>query len=77
MNYTVLDANGRNDVEDAFGSISGLPTSFLISRDGRICKTHMGYTPTEDFEREIAALLGVPVAPRTSSPGAAADRKPH
>jgi len=76
MNYTVLDANNRDDVEAAFGSISGLPTSFLISRDGRICKTHLGYTPNDEFEREITALLGVPAAPRTT-PAAAADRKPH
>ncbi len=77
LNYTVLDANDREDVETAFGSISGLPTSFLISRDGRICKTHLGYTPNEDFEREITALLGVPVAPRTTPSAAAADRTPH
>ena len=76
MNYPVLDANNRDDVEAAFGSISGLPTSFLISRDGRICKTHLGYTPNDEFEREITALLGVPAAPRMT-PAAAADRKPH
>jgi len=34
-----------------------LPTSFLISRDGRICRTHVGYSPKEQFDREIRALL--------------------
>ena len=77
MNYTVLDANEREDVENAFGSISGLPTSFLVSRDGRICKTHLGYTPAEEFEREITALLGVAPALRTTPLASAADSKPH
>jgi len=76
MNYTVLDANDREDVETAFGSITGLPTSFLISRDGRICKAHRVDTPNDEFEREITALLGVPSAPRTT-PAASADRTPH
>ena len=66
MNYTVLDANGREDVEDAFGTISGLPTSFLVSRDGRICKTHTGYAPKAEFEREVNALLAMPAS--TSAP---------
>ena len=57
INYPVLDANGRTDVEDAFGTISGMPTSFLVSRDGRICKTHVGYAPKSEFERDITALL--------------------
>jgi thiol-disulfide isomerase/thioredoxin len=67
MNYTVLDANGREDVEDAFGTISGLPTSFLVSRDGRICKTHTGYASKAEFEREVNALLAM--APPAPAPG--------
>ena len=57
MNYPILDANERQDVQDAFGPMFGLPTSFLISRDGRICRTHVGYSPKEQFDREIRALL--------------------
>jgi thiol-disulfide isomerase/thioredoxin len=57
MNYQLLDANERPDVEQAYGPIEGLPTSLLIGRDGRICSTHLGFTPAETFEREIAALL--------------------
>jgi peroxiredoxin len=57
MNYPVLVGNGRNDVQEAFGPMWGLPTSFLIGRDGRICKKHTGFATKEQFEREIKALL--------------------
>jgi peroxiredoxin len=44
-------------VQEAFGPMWGLPTSFLIGRDGRICKKHTGFATKEQFEREIKALL--------------------
>ena len=58
MNYPVLIGTGRNDIEQAF-ELMGLPTSFIISREGGICARHFGYAPKEEFEREIKALLGV------------------
>ncbi len=57
MNYPVLQGLGRDDVHDAFGPVYGLPTTLLISRDGRICKRHMGLKPKAQFEKEILALL--------------------
>lgn len=57
INYPVLLGLGRDEVQEAYGPIWGLPTSFLISRDGRICKKHMGLAPKAQFEREIRALL--------------------
>ena len=57
MNYPVLDASSREDVQEAYGPLWGLPTAFLIGRDGRICRKHSGFTPKEEFEREIKALL--------------------
>jgi len=57
FNYTILQGLGRDDVHDAFGPIWGLPTTYLISRDGRICRKHMGLAPKEQFEKEILALL--------------------
>lgn len=56
MNYPVLIGTGREDMERVFG-LTGLPTSFIISREGRICRQHTGFAPTEQFEREIKALL--------------------
>ncbi|MGE0448097.1 MAG: TlpA family protein disulfide reductase [Vicinamibacterales bacterium] len=57
MNYPVLQGLGRDDLQDAYGPILGIPVSVMISRDGKICATHTGLTGKEIFEQEIAALL--------------------
>jgi peroxiredoxin len=57
MNYPVLVGLGRDDLQDAFGPLLGYPTSFLISRDGKICTQHTGLAPKEQFEREIQTLM--------------------
>ncbi|HQZ39873.1 MAG TPA: TlpA disulfide reductase family protein [Vicinamibacterales bacterium] len=57
MNYPILLGLGREDVQDAYGPIWGIPASFLISRDGDVCKKHMGIAPKAVFEKEIKALL--------------------
>jgi peroxiredoxin len=57
MNYPVLVGRGRDDLQDAFGPLLGYPTSFLISRDGKICTQHTGLAPKEQFEREIQTLM--------------------
>jgi len=57
MNYPVLQGLGRDDLLDAYGPILGIPTTMLISRDGRICATHAGMTSKEAFEEGIKALL--------------------
>ncbi|MDH4066708.1 MAG: TlpA family protein disulfide reductase [Acidobacteriota bacterium] len=57
MNYPILLGLGREDVQDAYGPIWGIPASFVISRDGLVCKKHMGIAPKATFEKEIQALL--------------------
>ena len=57
MNYPVLQGLGHDDVSDAFGPIFGVPTTLMISRDGKICATHSGMTAKETFENQIKALL--------------------
>ena len=57
INYPVLLGHGREDVQDAFGPIWGIPASFIISRDGKVCKKHLGIAPKAVFEKEIKALL--------------------
>jgi thiol-disulfide isomerase/thioredoxin len=57
MNYPVLQGLGRDDVTDALGPIYGIPTTLLISREGKICATHAGMTSKETFETQIKALL--------------------
>jgi thiol-disulfide isomerase/thioredoxin len=57
MNYPVLVGLGRDDVQDAFGPMWGIPVTFMISRDGLICKRHMGIATKEQLERDIDDLL--------------------
>jgi thiol-disulfide isomerase/thioredoxin len=57
MTYPVLIGAKRRDLLDAFGPPAGFPTSFLISRDGKICAQHVGLTDAAVLERQIHALL--------------------
>jgi len=57
MNYPILVGNGREDLLTSFAPLHGVPRSFLIARDGTICKRHTGIAPKEVFEREIKSLL--------------------
>jgi thiol-disulfide isomerase/thioredoxin len=57
MNYPVLQGLGRDDVQDAFGPIFGVPTTVVISRAGDVCRKHVGVSSKEEFEKEIKALL--------------------
>lgn len=55
MNYPVFRAS--DEFEAANGPIWGLPTTFLIDRQGTICRKHMGAVSKETVEREIKGLL--------------------
>jgi thiol-disulfide isomerase/thioredoxin len=57
INYPVLVGVGRDDVQDAFGPMWGIPVTFLIGRDGKICKRQMGIASKEQLELEIKSLL--------------------
>ena len=57
MNYTLLSGVDRDDLDDAYGPMIGLPVSILISRDGKICAKHVGLSSKDTFEKEIKALL--------------------
>jgi len=56
MNYPVTV--GDDKVSELYGGILGLPTTFLIGRDGRIYSKHQGATPGSIFEEEVKTLLG-------------------
>ena len=57
MMYPVLVGKGRDDVQEALGPVWGLPTTLMISRDGKVCHTHMGLAKKADFEKGILGLL--------------------
>jgi thiol-disulfide isomerase/thioredoxin len=68
MNYTIVDGTTRQDVEEAYGPLPGLPSSFVIARTGSVCYEHVGVPRPEGgeklqdairrtFEAEIKSLL--------------------
>ncbi len=71
MNYPVAVGNQR--VGELYGGIFGLPTTFLIGRDGRIYAKHTGATSPAVMEDEVQQLLAMsPTAENTNfKPGLA------
>jgi len=57
MNYPVAVGNPR--VGELYGGIFGLPTTFLIGRDGRIYAKHTGATGSSVIEDEVQQLLAM------------------
>lgn len=59
INYSVVMITP--DILHGYGSAPALPTSFLLDTDARVVQKHVGLYPSEVFDREIRALLGLPV----------------
>src|SRR5262249_7299803 len=55
VTYPVAPSDLR--IADAFGGVLGLPTTFVIDRDGRIHARHEGATDFSALEKEVVALL--------------------
>jgi peroxiredoxin len=57
VNYPLIVGVDREDVQKAYGPIFGVPMTFMIGRNGRICMKHVGPASKEQFESEIKSLL--------------------
>jgi thiol-disulfide isomerase/thioredoxin len=57
MNYPVLVGLERDDLQDAYGPMWGIPTTYLIARDGRICRKNSGIVGKAQYESDIKGLL--------------------
>jgi thiol-disulfide isomerase/thioredoxin len=55
MNYPIVI--GNDDIADKFGGLLGYPTSFLISRDGKIIKKIQGLISYEEITKAIESQL--------------------
>jgi len=55
MNYPVVMGNAK--IGEEYGGVLGLPIVFLIDRQGRIQKKHIGSTDASVFDKELTALL--------------------
>ncbi len=56
MNYPVL--MGTQKIVNDFGGVTGIPTAFVISQDGKIYKKYVGLYPGSVYEQDIKNLLG-------------------
>jgi peroxiredoxin len=56
MNYPVLQGRGHDDLLDAY-SLSTLPVTVLIGRDGIVCRRQTGPIAKDLLERAIKSLL--------------------
>jgi len=55
VNYPIVAGNQK--IAEEFGGVLGLPTTFLIGRDGLIHARHAGAADFPKLEHEIQALL--------------------
>ena len=55
MNYPIV--LGNDDLAGKFGGLLGLPTSIVISRDGKVVKRYIGLASQDDLDKEIKSLL--------------------
>jgi len=55
INYPVAMATRK--LEDKFGGILGLPTAFLIDKNGRVVKKFLGYRPYRVWKENVENLL--------------------
>lgn len=62
INYRV--AMAPDEVVGSYGGIAALPTSFVIDAEGRVVQKHVGLNDPTLYERELRAMLGMPVDAR-------------
>jgi thiol-disulfide isomerase/thioredoxin len=55
MNYPIL--LGTDDLASKFGGLIGLPTTVVITRDGKIAKRFIGLANRDQLEKQVRALL--------------------
>lgn len=55
MNYPVVAGSAK--IAESYGGILGLPTTFLIGRDGQVRAKYPGLADFASLEQEIVALL--------------------
>ena len=70
VNYPIL--LGKDSVGDAYGGVQFLPSTFYISRDGKIVKSNFGILGESDIEDNIKlALASVPAGGQPAAAPAA------
>lgn len=55
INYPVLMAD--EDTTNNFGGVAGIPTSFLVNKEGNVVKKYPGYVPHAVLEKDIKKIM--------------------
>ncbi len=55
MNYPVV--LGNQDLVKQYNVLEGIPTTFVLDRDGIIRARHVGYRPPDVFVKEVESIL--------------------
>ncbi|CAK8721374.1 Thiol-disulfide isomerase or thioredoxin [Candidatus Electrothrix laxa] len=55
INYPVLMAD--SDVVSGFGGVTGIPTSFLVSHDGKMIRSYAGYVSHDLLKQDIEKII--------------------
>ena len=55
INYPIV--MGDQKIVEAFGGVEGIPTTFIIDRDGNIREKKVGAMPTAQFEKLLKPVL--------------------
>ena len=55
LNYPVM--LGDLEVSTIYGGLGALPVTFMIDREGRIARTHVGVAGRHTYKQEIQDLL--------------------
>lgn len=55
INYPVLMADAA--IAHNFGGVSGIPTSFLVNKEGNVVKKYPGYVPRAVLENDIKKIM--------------------
>jgi len=58
INYPIVMGK---DIAKEYGGVPGLPTSFVVNKDGGVVQKHVGLLQRDEIETEVRALLGLPV----------------
>ena len=60
INYPLLQGLGhRDEITASFGPLRGVPTTFIISREGKLCAKHVGVTTRSSYEAQVKGLLQI------------------
>ena len=73
LNYRVMVTS--EEVDQLYGGVEHLPTTFVIDREGRVASSHVGLASKNTYRQEILTLLGSPK--NEKSPLVSSNRMPR